>query len=181
MTDNLFVLTGAPGTGKTAILSHVGSGLHTVAEPARELIAEHRAANNGMAPEWSFDEFVALLLTRSISKYDSATGEDRPVVFDRAIPDCVAYANHLGADPTASAKAAAGRRCHSDVLMLRPWREIYTTDDERNMTFDQVVSFQNHLEAAYTEAGYRLVEVPRSSLEERSAFVRGFIDERAGI
>lgn len=175
------MLTGAPGVGKTAILSQLETGIELVAEPARELIAEHRASNGGLAPEWTPDQFVGLLLERSEAKHRAAAILDGPVIFDRAIPDCVAYANHLGGDPTSSAEVAVRHRYHREVLVLRPWAEIYTTDEERIMAFEQTVSFHGHVESAYSAAGYTLVEVPRATLADRVAFVKAFITERTSI
>ena len=37
---NLHIITGAPGTGKTAILSGLGSVGRRVREPAREMLAD---------------------------------------------------------------------------------------------------------------------------------------------
>jgi predicted ATPase len=66
---------------------------------------------------------------------------------------------------------------HADpVLILPPWEEIYTTDDERTMGFDLVGPFHEHLVAAYEAAGYDLVEVPKDRVEARVAFVRRVIE-----
>ena len=41
--SNLFILTGAPGSGKTTILDRLGNEFRCVNEPAREILAEQRA------------------------------------------------------------------------------------------------------------------------------------------
>ena len=48
--DRLHILTGAPGSGKTAILEGLGDGVHTVGEPAREVIAVQRAVGAPAPP-----------------------------------------------------------------------------------------------------------------------------------
>lgn len=170
---SMHVLTGAPGTGKTALLSRLGHDVVTVEEPAREILAEQRAAG---VSETEPAAFVALLLERSIEKY-LAHNATTPTVFDRGIPDCVAYANAAEVDPSDS-RAAALRYRHADpVLILPPWEEIYTTDDERTMGFDLVVPFHERLVEAYEAAGYDLVEVPKDTVEARVAFVRSAIEE----
>ena len=40
--SELFILTGAPGAGKTAVLDALGDDGHRVGEPAREVLAELR-------------------------------------------------------------------------------------------------------------------------------------------
>src|SRR6266536_2029706 len=92
LAPNLLILTGAPGSGKTAILNQLRSEFRCVDEPAREVLAEQRAT--GGIGTWDQDRFlfVHLLLQRSIQKYQSALRSGRTVVFDRGIPDCVVYA-----------------------------------------------------------------------------------------
>lgn len=173
MRDHLTILTGAPGTGKTAILARLGPGIRRVTEPAREVLAEHRAQGGHSALEST--DFVPLLLRRSIEKYRAVVEHSGPVVFDRGVPDCVAYARHLGTDPAAGVGAAARYRYRREVLLLRPWEEIYTTDDERRMTFEHTLAFQRHIEEVFREIGYLLVEVPFAPIEQRVAFVEEFV------
>ena len=61
------------------------------------------------------------------------------------------------------------------MLVTRPWEEIYTTDEERKATFDQVVTFDEHVDIAYERAGYTLLVVPQGTIVERTAFVTEFI------
>ena len=58
-------------------------------------------------------------------------------MFDRGVPDCITYAEMMDLDPTPSLEAAEAHRYHRDVLILEPWEEIYDTDYERTMSFEQ--------------------------------------------
>jgi len=51
-------------------------------------------------------------------------------------------------------------RYHPHALFLEPWRDIYTTDEERIMSFDETLSFSETLRDAYMRSGYRPVDVP---------------------
>ena len=166
----LRILTGAPGTGKTAILNALGGRF--AGEPAREILAEQRASGGEGTPDQNPSRFVELLLERSIAKHRDATRTGDAVLFDRGVPDCVAYAEILGVDPGPSIQAAKVHRYHPVVLVARPWGEIYSTDDERKMTFEATFEFQRLIERAYEVAGYTLVEIPRGPIEARSTFVR---------
>jgi predicted ATPase len=174
----LIVVTGAPGTGKTAILRWVAPRLTYIPEPAREVLAEQRAIRGKGTPESDSARFVELLLERSVEKHREALRQGQTVLFDRGVPDCVAYARLLGGDPEPCRKAAAACRYEATVLVTRPWAEIYTTDDERTMSFEATLPFQRLMEEAYEEAGYELVEIPRGSIAERGTFVRRFVEER---
>jgi predicted ATPase len=170
--SNLFVLTGAPGTGKTAILNMLRGEFRCVDEPAREVIAQQRAS--GGRGTWDQDPslFVDLLLQRSIEKYEAARGSSERVLFDRGIPDCVVYAMRAGLDPTPSLTAVDAFLYEAEVFFLEPWSEIYTTDDERIMSFEDTVSFSDALRDVYGRSGYRLVTVPQTPIEARAGFIR---------
>lgn len=170
--SNLFILTGAPGSGKTAILGRLGNEFRCVDEPAREILAEQRAT--GGRGTWDQDAslFVHLLLQRSIEKHAMARSSEGMVIFDRGIPDCVVYAVRAGTDPTPSLEAIEVYRYQPHVLFLDPWSDIYETDEERIMSFDDTVSFSRDLRDVYERSGYTLVEVPRDSIDDRTAFVR---------
>jgi predicted ATPase len=170
--SNLFILTGAPGSGKTAILGQLGNEFRCVDEPAREVLAEQRAT--GGSGTWDQDAslFVHLLLQRSIDKYAVARRSGETVIFDRGIPDCIVYALRAGADPTPSLEAVDVYRYQPHVLFIEPWSDIYETDEERIMSFDDTVSFSRTLREVYERSGYRLVDVPRDSIADRATFVR---------
>ena len=170
--SNFIILTGAPGSGKTAILSRLSSEFRCVDEPAREVLAEQRAT--GGTGTWDQDTslFVDLLLQRSIEKYEAARKAGGTVIFDRGVPDCVVYAALAEVDPAPSLAAIDECRYAPHVLFLEPWSDIYETDEERVMSFDDTVSFSENLRDVYERSGYTLVVVPNGSVEDRAAFVR---------
>jgi predicted ATPase len=167
----LWILTGAPGSGKTSILQELRGRLRCVDEPARRVLAEQRAIDGPGTPERDPARFVALLLEAAVADHVSASLGGGPTLFDRGIPDCIAYAIHLGVDPGPSVQASDRYRYHGEVLILEPWEEIYATDDERTMSFADTVAFHTALEDAFGRSGYRRVTVPRGSPRDRAAFV----------
>ena len=179
-TNDLFILTGAPGAGKTAVLDAVGDGVRRVGEPAREVLAELRAVGDTRTHDRDWAEFVGLLLERSIRKHQKAAGWAGPVLFDRGVPDCVAYATVLDVDPEPSVRAARTCRYNTDVLVLEPWEEIYSTDDERTMSFADPLAFHEVLVDAFDRSGYTLMAIPKGSVQDRAAFVLDFLERRSG-
>jgi predicted ATPase len=173
--SDLRIVTGAPGTGKTAILDVLGRDMRCTAEPAREILAEQRAIQGTGTPDRDPSLFMDLLLRRSIEKYEEARRREGVAVFDRGIPDCVAYAAVLGVDPTPSLLAVGKHRYAREVFFFEPWKDIYETDDERVMSFADVIDFHQELVHAYERAGYALLRVPQDSIENRVAFVRSFV------
>jgi predicted ATPase len=170
LSDELWILTGAPGSGKTTILDELRGTIRCVDEPARRLLAEQRAIGGTGTPDRDPSRFVELLLEAAIADHGRASGAGA-ALFDRGIPDCIAYAIHLGVDPGPSLRASDRYRYNGEVLILEPWEEIYATDDERTMSFADTVAFHTVLEDAFDRSGYRRVTVPRGSARDRAAFV----------
>lgn len=172
---SLIVVTGAPGTGKSATIEALGAGVRRVVEPARPILAEERANGDTGTPDRDPTRFVDLLLRRSIENHESAAASDEITVFDRGVPDCIAYARILGCDPGPSVEAAATYRYRDEVLLFPPWEAIFANDDERTLSFADTVGFHDATVQAFRETGYALVEVPQGSVADRAAFVRNVI------
>ena len=147
----------------------------------RDQLAEQRAT--GGRGTWDQDPplFTHLLLQRWIEKYQTARRLGGPFIFDRGIPDCIVYAVRARVDPRPSLEAAEDYRYHPHVLLLEPWEEIYATDEERVMTFEDTVSFSRSLKEVYERAGYVLDIVQPGSIMDRVAFVRSAVEQHLSI
>jgi predicted ATPase len=175
--DLRFVITGAMGGGKTSLIAHlVADGFGGVAEPARAVLAEQRAAGGDGTPERDPERFIELMLERCERDAVAHGSATAPVFFDRGVPDLIGYAELFELD-TAPLEAAAQRHPYNPTVFVLPsWPEIYVTDDERRMTVEQAAAFGDRVRDIYTSLGYTLVEVPRATVVERAAFVRAAID-----
>jgi len=164
------VITGAPGVGKTSICDRLAAqGIYCVQEPAREIIAEQRVIGGDGVWERNTRLFLELLLSRSIARFQqSLSGQ---TLYDRGLPDLLAYARLAGIDFPAAQRAAEHFRYQSQVFIAAPWVEIYTTDEERTMSFAAISGFHEDLVASYKSLGYELVEIPCGSIDERAKFV----------
>ena len=169
-----YVVTGGLGTGKTSVISMLAREVETVPEPARELIAEHRAAGGEPTLDRQPEVFVAKLISRSIENHRSAS-EVVTTVFDRGLPDCVAYAAINGIDVKPAFEASARHRYENPVFVAPPWKSIYVNDDMRRATFAQAEAFYEEVVAAYDGLGYEMVELPRASVDARVAFIEAHL------
>jgi predicted ATPase len=172
MTDQFFVLTGAPGSGKSTLFQHLRSlGLQGIDEPARQILAEQRRiAGNGI-PEKDARLFVDLMLSRMIGEYGRMEITTAPVFFDRGVPDMLAYASIFGFDYPPGQIAARAYRYNRRVFFAPSWEEIYATDEERTMSFAAASQFGDELRIIYQQFDYVLVDLPYVSVQERAEFI----------
>lgn len=176
MTEGL-VLTGAMGGGKTAVLEALKSrGVSCVPEPARIILAQQRAIGGRGVPETDAGLFTMLMLSRALQDGEAPDRDAR--VFDRGVPDMVAYAELFGLDTGPYWRAAERYRYGKTVLYFPPWEAIYTNDDERKIPFEGARDFGLAVRRVYETLGYQVIDVPLVSLGERVEFVLNAVKAR---
>ncbi len=175
---NFFVLTGAMGGGKSAVLKHLrNKNILCIDEPARQILKEQRIINGNGVPEKDPELFCQLMLSRSVHLFKSYAESKNTVIFDRGIPDMIAYADLFGIDKNIYMNAAKVYSYNNIVFMFKGIEEIYTTDDERKMDFKSAEKFGFKVKEVYKELGYILTDVPYLSEEERSFFISDTIEK----
>lgn len=178
---NRFVVTGAPGSGKTPVVRELmRRGFLGVNEPAREILAEQRAIGGNGVYDKDSQLFCDLMLERAIADYERLADAGEPAFFDRGIPDMVGYAEIFGLDPSAAQAASRSYRYDDVVFALPAWPKIYVTDAERKMTFESAQAFGNRVREVYLALGYRIVEVPRDSVVARASFISEHVRQARG-
>lgn len=171
-TQPLFVITGAMGGGKSTIVRQLKTlGFSCVDEPAREILKEQRAINGDGVYDKDKKLFKELMLSRALLRYTQMQDKQFPCFFDRGIPDNIAYARLFGLDERADTKAAGLYRYNTNVFLLSGWKEIYVTDDERTISFEEANRFGETIRAIYKALGYNLIEVPFDTPASRAKFI----------
>lgn len=168
-----WIVTGAPGAGKTTVLDHLAArGYHVVPESARREIAERLA--RGLPPRPDPVSFVRAVLARDRAASSATTSGT--VLFDRGLPDTLGSA--LGVGPHDEAEIRAELRIvpfEPRVLLFPPWPEIYRTDSERDQSYTEAVIVDGMIRRYYTRFGFELLEIPRSSVEARADHVAAIV------
>jgi predicted ATPase len=170
--ENYFIVTGAMGSGKTTLIKEIKrSGVSVVDEPARQILVEQRAMGGTGVPEIDPQRFTDLMLSRLTSSYDKFREHNETVLFDRGIPDAIGYAKLFGLDLPPFKTASHSMPYNNSVFILPAWPEIYSTDDERKMSYEAAADFGADLRDIYETLGYRLIDVPKTPVKERVTFV----------
>jgi len=170
-----FILTGAPGSGKTSILGVLAAtGYAVVAEAATDVMAARLAA--GDTQPWAaptFIEQIAVLQRHRVEEPVSpgATAQ----VHDRSAVCTLVLAHHLGhpVPPVLDAEIAriteAGyfdRR----VFFVRPLGFLEQTD-VRRISYEESLAFERRHETEYLRLGFEIVDVPVGPVAKRAAAV----------
>jgi predicted ATPase len=174
MTKNrYFILTGAFGSGKSTVLDYLQlRGIQGIVEPARPILAEQRSIQGNGLPGKDPRLFIELMLSRMLSAYAHSEAFAGPILFDRGIPDILAYAKLFGFDFPPGENAARLYRYNPHVFIAPAWEQIYRTDDERTVPFSVAREFGDDVREIYTRLGYTLTDLPCVSAEERAAFIQ---------
>lgn len=170
--NHFFILTGAMGAGKSTILKKLSAQkFRYVEEPARLIIAEQRSIEGQGVYEKDSKLFIELILSRALFQFQQIHSYQGPVIFDRGIPDMIAYANLAGLNLAHIQKAAEKYRYNNLVFFAPAWEEIYTTDEERKMSFEAAKAFGEDLRNIYLNLGYKIIDLPLDAPEVRAQFI----------
>jgi predicted ATPase len=181
--EELIVITGGPGAGKTTLVDHLSrAGFAVMPEAGRAIIQEQTAIGGPGLPWLDPVLFAELMLSWEMRSYRAARVRTGPVFFDHAIPCVAGYLRLLGREVPAHVDAAvAAFPYRRRVFVAPPWPEIYRTDEERRQTLEEAERTHDAMVGAYTGYGYELVELPRCDVPDRLRFVldRAYLSARA--
>jgi predicted ATPase len=167
-----YVITGAPGTGKTAIIHELKErGYYCVDENSREIITE-QIINGGEILPWKNQIAFENLISSKRAKQYASIPKDGTYFFDRSTIDCIAYlkANNL---ETSAEILEVIKNCefNCNVFYTPIWEEIYTNDSERKENIENAITIEKFLVSTYQYFDYTLIEVPKLTIEERVDFI----------
>ena len=127
MDTKKIVITGGPGTGKSAIIAELlQRGHNCMLEISRQVTLEAR--KNGTDQLFLTNPllFSELLLKGRLKQYIEANSLESDLVFlDRGLPDVLAYMNYIGDKYPQKFIDTCKNHVYDHVFILSPWQEIY--------------------------------------------------------
>ena len=173
MNTEKIVITGGPSTGKTSIIEKIEKeGFFCFSEISREITLEARL--QGIPQLFVSDPllFSERIMEGRIKQFQAANEVDRPLFFfDRGIPDVVAYMDCFGQSYGEDFVESCKNYKYDHVFLLPPWKEIHESDNERYENFEEALRIHTFLEKAYSEYGYKIINVPKETVEGRVTFI----------
>jgi predicted ATPase len=179
-----YVLTGTPGSGKTALLRYLENvGYPVVEEAATATIALRHAL--GETEPWREPAFVESILALQQTRQERSAASDQPVQFYDRSPICtyalaVWIGVHVPDSLSAEVERLAGERFYArEVFFVRNLGYVEPTA-ARRISFEDSLKFERVHEEVYRSFGYELVDVAPAALPARAAAVLERIDGGAG-
>ncbi len=174
-----FIITGAPGAGKTAIIRQLElDGFSVVEEAATDIIAGLQA--QGTVQPWTQPSFTDLIANLQKDRQIRASYQPDEVQFhDRCVVCTAALAVYLGY-PFSPFLASELERVKKEaiyqqrVFFIRNLGFV-TPTEARRISFEETVRFEKIHEETYRDLGFELVSVEPGSLVERVGIIKAAI------
>jgi predicted ATPase len=174
-----FVITGAPGAGKTAIVRQLElDGFSVVEEAATDVIATAHAS--GTEEPWRNPSFIDVIARLQRDRQIRASHQPDDVQFhDRCAVCTAALAVYLGY-PLSPFLAGELERLKREALYQERVFFIrhlgfVTPTEARRITFEETVRFEKIHEETYRDFGFELVSIESGSLLERVSAIKAAI------
>lgn len=176
-----FILTGTPGSGKTAILRQLEvEGYGVVEEAATDVIALWQA--HGIVEPWLHSDFIDAVVRLQRQRLERASRLPDAVQFHDRSPICTtALAAYLERPVTAILARELDRIRQENffeeqVFFVRNLGFV-TPTDARRISFEESLRFEHLHQRTYREHGFHLIFIEPASLAERVEAIQAALAE----
>ncbi|WP_346881256.1 ATP-binding protein [uncultured Algibacter sp.] len=173
MNTKKIVITGGPGTGKSTLINAlIAKDYVCLEEISRQVILDAKKEGINqlfLTKPLLFSEL--LLKGRQKQFLDANSHTKQTVFFDRGIHDVLAYMDYAKVKYPEKFTNVCKDTVYDAVFILKPWKSIYTIDNERYESFEQAQLIHEHLLNTYHRYDYNLIDVPFDTIEKRTDFI----------
>jgi predicted ATPase len=166
---NWYVITGAPCSGKTAVIQGLErKGFPVVHEVARTYIDDELKKGRGIDEvKADIRAFERHVLNKKI-EIEASLAVDTVIFLDRAVPDSIAYYRFSGLDPE---EPLVKSRTYQYKKIFLFERLLFEKDRVRSENENMAAELEILLVESYRMLGYSPVRVPLLPVGERVDFI----------
>ncbi len=169
--NHFIIISGCSGGGKSTLLAELARrGFATVDEPGRRVVRDELAKGGAALPWVDAAAFARRIIAVAQADYDAARTLAGPVFFDRGVIDAAAALEHATGEPVLATLAKRYRYAPT-VFLTPPWPDLFATDAERRHDLAAAIAEHERLAAIYPALGYEVMQLPKTGVAERAAFV----------
>lgn len=174
-----FILTGTPGSGKTAILRQLEiDGFGVVEEAATDVIALSQA--RGIAEPWTHVSFVDAIADLQRVRQIRASQDAGEVQFhDRSAICTAALATYLGFPVTTVLARELDRIRTKEIFQKQVFfiknLGFISPTEARRISFEEALRFERIHEETYRNFGFEIVAIEPASLAQRIDRIRNSV------
>ena len=174
-----FIITGAPGAGKTEIIRQLElDGFSVVEEAATDVIAAAHA--QGTVQPWTHASFIDVIANLQRNRQIRASYQPEEVQFHDRCAVCTAALAVYVEHPFSPFLASELERLKTEaiyqnrVFFIRNLGFI-TPTEARRISFEETLRFEQIHEETYRDFGFELVSVEPKSLGDRVSIIKAAI------
>jgi predicted ATPase len=172
MTPSWHVITGPPCSGKTTLIEELRRDGHEVVdEVARSLIDEELREGRSMAEIRGDERAFHYRVAATKLKRDLQLPRGAALVFDRGLPDTIAFGHHYGWPDPEGFSDLDFAELYASVFLLAQVPAPDAGDPARTEAPEEAEAIAQALRSVYIEAGITAVEVPCTTPKQRAALV----------
>lgn len=174
-----FIVTGAPGAGKTAVVRQLElDGFSVVEEAATDVIAAAQA--RGVAEPWKDPAFIDEIAGLQEARQIRASYQPEVVQFHDRCAVCTAALAVYLEYPVSAVLAAELERIQKEAIFQRQVFFIrnlgfITATEARRITFEETLRFEKIHEEIYRDFGFNLAFIEPGSVLERVSKIKALI------
>jgi predicted ATPase len=164
-----YILTGAPGSGKTSLINEFKKKDYlTVKEAATDVISEEQL--KGISEPWKYPEFIDKIVDLQKIRQESIK-DNRLCFFDRS-PICTyALAIYLGFKPSDSLLNELARTKEQQIYQKQVFfiknLGFITNTQARKITFEESLKFEEIHKKIYMDFDYELIFINKAPIKRR--------------
>ena len=171
-----FILTGAPGAGKTAVIRQLElDGFSVVEEAATDIIALEHA--RGVAEPWKHPSFIDSIVELQKRRQLRASHELGDVQFHDRSAVCTAALAIFLEYPFSEALSGELKRIETEAIYQKRVFFIenlgfITPTEARRINFEEALRFEQVHREIYSTFGFEFVPIAAGSVSDRAAAIK---------